>query len=163
MQMGIGHAIITGQRIMNGICFANASRATRATFEAKEYFVFIQIFPGCAAKDRPADGMGRAWITALNLNGSPLFTSQQEQGRSSASGVLGPTSIALNGRTIRSGLDESTEPPGNKNCGTGISGPAVHFGKVCYRLWQGEVILETLQQVTGRANFKGQINPVAFF
>ena len=58
MQMGIGHAIITGERIVDGVCFADAERAARTAFEAKERFFFIQVSPWGAAKDRPADGMG---------------------------------------------------------------------------------------------------------
>ena len=57
MQMGMGHAIITKQRVMNGISFADV--AACAAFEAEEGFVFVQILPGRAAKDRPADGVGR--------------------------------------------------------------------------------------------------------
>ena len=38
----------------------DAKRAAHAAFEAKERFVVVHISPGCAAEDRPADGMGSA-------------------------------------------------------------------------------------------------------
>ena len=73
MQMGIGHAIITKQRVMNGISFSDV--AACAAFEAEEGFVFVQILPGCAAKDRPADGIRRTRLTAFDLD---VYTAPQQ-------------------------------------------------------------------------------------
>jgi len=112
--VGIGHAIFVVERIVDGIGLAYI-----AACEAKERFVFITIFSGSAVEDRPADRIRSAGIAALDLNVSTFLPLNRNRVCSKVSEVSNPKRIALKGRMIRSGLDGSMKPPGNKNCGLG--------------------------------------------